>query len=401
LSQDIVRIKIFNTQGVIIYSDEENLIGEKFSNDDLNRALNNESVAEIERDLAKKEEHLYEQGYKGGIYIPIFLEEEEILGVVEVYFILDRLDANIRKAKTDIWIGLIVDMAALYFALFFIVKKASTTLIEQDIQLRAEKKKLEEKDMIKSDFISVASHELRTPLSKIQGYIEYLTYKRYVKKEGAQKIQVVRGSINRLNSIVDDLLKLSSMEKPFMRKLETCCLIEIVMEVADFMEQYIAIRKHTLRLELGEDLVLKGYRSELYDIYYHLIINAIKYTPDGGEIEVGGEERENDYLFYVKDNGIGIPKEEWELIFDPFYEVKDVMSHHTGSFGFMDSGLGSGLAICRKFVELHRGRIWVSSEVGKGSTFYFTLPKSSCDLLIRKIYKLFLPLVLCNGGKKL
>ena len=130
-------------------------------------------------------------------------------------------------------------------------------------------------------------------------------------------------------------------------------------------------------LELGEDLALEGYRSELYDIYYHLIINAIKYTPDGGEIVVGGEERENEYSLYVRDNGIGIPKEEWELIFDPFYEVKDIMSHHTGIFGFMDSGLGSGLAICRKFVELHGGRIWVNSEVGKGSTFYFTIPKSS------------------------
>ena len=155
----------------------------------------------------------------------------------------------------------------------------------------------------------------------------------------------------------------------------TCNLSDILSKVRAVVDPFVEDRRLTLRFDVPEKMSYRCFDDDIFAIFYQLITNAIKFTPDGGEIEVSGERTVDGYRFKVRDTGIGISKDDLELIFEPFYEVQDPMKHHSGTFEFMSSGAGIGLTICRRFVERHNRKIWAESEVGKGSTLFVLLSK--------------------------
>ena len=122
----------------------------------------------------------------------------------------------------------------------------------------------------------------------------------------------------------------------------------------------------SLRIDIPQDLRIFADRNALHDIFINLLSNAFKFTGDGGQISILAGQRDQSILVEIKDTGMGIPEDKLQMIFDEFYQVE----------GGKHGGTGLGLAIAKRLVEEHGGNIWVKSQLGKGSTFYFTLPLS-------------------------
>jgi two-component system phosphate regulon sensor histidine kinase PhoR len=231
--------------------------------------------------------------------------------------------------------------------------------------------RLKQLEKIRQDFVANVSHELRTPLTTIKGYAETLLEGGLKEDQTLQFVQVIKRHTDRLTKIVEDLLMLSRIEtKEFQLKMEAIPLRDFIDDVVEFVKEPAERKKISLsRNEIPSSLSVHADRSYLEQILINLLDNAIKYTPEGGQVTVSAIERDSkDIQFSVEDNGIGIPKEDLSRIFERFYRVDKGRSKEMG-------GTGLGLSIVKHLVQAHGGRVWVESQMGKGSTFYFTLPK--------------------------
>lgn len=236
---------------------------------------------------------------------------------------------------------------------------------------------LERLDKLKTDFMYIASHELRTPLFALMGNLEFIMEKLTLDDPKMKKrMGVIWRSAFRLTEVVSaitDALKIESGKLKITP--EPVVINDVIKSAITAMEVYAEQRKHRIVYDAVDDYVVAGDREYLLTVMNNLLANAIKYTPDGGEITVGVLDEGDFVHVYVRDTGIGIPEEEFDRIFDKFYEVGDTMHHHTSLSKFKGGGAGLGLYIAKNIVELHKGKIWVESMLNVGSTFHFTLPK--------------------------
>ena len=229
----------------------------------------------------------------------------------------------------------------------------------------------------KSDFLSIASHELRTPITAILGYSEILQLKASQEPNldsiSLQAIERIAEQGECLKRLIDEILDLSRLEH--VQTLLHPDLRNLLRTVSEVIERQASITKqHHLRLVLDgllPDETLMGYFDEerIMQVLNNLIGNAIKYSPAGGEIEIGlrhTSEKPDEALIWVKDSGIGIPANELPHIFKRFHRASNV----DRSF----DGLGVGLYLVNELVMQHRGRVWAESTEGVGSTFYVLLP---------------------------
>jgi two-component system phosphate regulon sensor histidine kinase PhoR len=233
--------------------------------------------------------------------------------------------------------------------------------------------RLKQLEKIRQDFVANVSHELRTPLTTIKGYAETLLDGALKEDQAFQFVQVIKRHTDRLTKIVEDLLMLSRIEtKEFQLKLEVVSVQDFIDDIIDFVKEPAEKKKISLsRNEIPSSLAAQADRSYLEQILINLLDNAIKYTPEGGRVTVSAIEGDSKVIqFLVADNGIGIPKEDLSRIFERFYRVDKGRSKEMG-------GTGLGLSIVKHLVQAHGGRVWVESQPGKGSTFYFTLPNRS------------------------
>ncbi|MFO1452283.1 MAG: ATP-binding protein [Opitutaceae bacterium] len=229
-------------------------------------------------------------------------------------------------------------------------------------------KKLE---LVRKEFVANVSHELRTPLSVIKGYVETLV-------DGHREIQIddrerflktIQRHTDRLNSLLEDLLTLSRLESinPGL-KHEAVLLVELVKGIVDDYRSRPGAAEHRLNFEaepaIGSVLIDP---LKVTQVLGNLLDNALKYTPKGSHLEVQLSLRSSDVEVCVRDDGPGIPAEDLPHIFERFYRVDKGRSREKG-------GTGLGLSIVKHIVQLHGGRVWVESVVGRGSAFYFTLP---------------------------
>jgi len=231
--------------------------------------------------------------------------------------------------------------------------------------------RLKQLEKIRQDFVANVSHELRTPLTTIKGYAETLLEGALKEDQAFQFVQVIKRHTDRLTKIVEDLLMLSRIEtKEFQLKMEAIPLRDFIDDVVEFVKEPAEKKKISLsRNEIPSSLAVQADRSYLEQILINLLDNAIKYTPEGGRVTLSAIEKDSkDIQLSIEDNGIGIPKEDLARIFERFYRVDRGRSKELG-------GTGLGLSIVKHLVQAHGGRVWVESQPGKGSTFYFTLPK--------------------------
>lgn len=229
--------------------------------------------------------------------------------------------------------------------------------------------RLLENDRIKSEFIATASHELRTPLAVIQGYVELLLDDVELDtKRRREFLEVVYDKSLALEKIVDDLLDVSRVESGRIICLEfgQCDIIEDIRQVVAHFQREAPRHRFSLRLP-EEQLCLSVDQGKIVQVLENLLGNAVKFSPPGSEISVRAEWCDDSLRVAVADSGVGIAPDYQEHIFDKFYRVD---ATDTAA-----PGLGIGLYLVKKIIEAHRGRIWLESTLGRGTTFFFTLPR--------------------------
>jgi signal transduction histidine kinase len=245
--------------------------------------------------------------------------------------------------------------------------EARRGLSEMTAELSSTLKRLQELDRLKNEFFANVSHELRTPLTLILTPVEDLLGREV--GELRPGLLVIRRNAHRLLRLIDDLLDLARLDGGGLRlhvaELDMCELVTRVVEVARPAAQ---ARGMSLALALAPDeLELFGDPHRLEIVLTNLLGNALKFTPDGGRVEVRLTRQAETCRVEVEDTGPGIPEQELARIFDRFYQVEGSQRRRQG-------GAGIGLALAQKLSELHGGRVSVSSRVGQGSTFCVTLP---------------------------
>jgi PAS domain S-box-containing protein len=231
----------------------------------------------------------------------------------------------------------------------------------------AEAEILREVNRLRSELIANVSHELRTPLGLIKIFCNLLAEDVEL-DEGTQKkfLRNIEEEADKLETIVSDLLNLSRMESGQLlldKRLQN--VGQLAQAVITGMQPQSD--RHRLVLDFSVPLVALVDAQQIEKVLRNLLGNAIKYAPGGGTIAVRGDEREGQVVVCVSDEGIGIPVEEQERIFERFYRVESEVSQRVG-------GVGLGLSVCQGIIEAHGGRMWVESVPGMGSDFYFTLP---------------------------
>ena len=224
---------------------------------------------------------------------------------------------------------------------------------------------------VRKDFVANVSHELRTPLSVIKGCVETLVdgHRTMPVEDRERFLLSVQRHAERLHSILQDLLVLSRLESgdPGLRR-ELASLAALAGRVIAEFRERPAARAH--QIELAVDAALPEIEIDvlkLTQVFENLLDNAVKYTPAGSRIDVRIRLLGTDVEVSVRDNGPGIPAADLPRLFERFYRVDKGRSREQG-------GTGLGLSIVKHIIQLHGGRVWVESEIGKGSAFFFTLP---------------------------
>lgn len=223
---------------------------------------------------------------------------------------------------------------------------------------------------MQSVFISTVHHELRTPIAIIKGYASTLRRDdvEWESEVIREKMAIIEDEADRLTDLVEDLLTASKIQSTRDLKLNLADvdLKAVATRAADRLDDPSEQR---IVLSFPDDFpLIQGDEARLRQVIDNLLTNAIKYSPAGETITVGGRFSDKSVTVFVRDEGVGIPKHEIDKIFERFYRIENKLTRHT-------QGTGLGLYLVKAIVEAHKGDISVKSQVGSGSTFYFTLPR--------------------------
>ncbi len=370
--------------------------------------LNNNWVLWISSDIEEINQRIEDAFYFAFIWGIVILIISSMFGVLLSFYIskpILKLTEYVRKIakgnfdieiKSDIHVTRIKEVKILYESfqsmakdlkniydnLDYMVKERTKELNDAIIKLKETNEMLEIKkeeaeiaNKAKSDFLANMSHEIRTPLNAIIGFTDLLLMDDSITGEAKKQLGYISESARHLLSLINDILDLSKVEagklEPFMEPIVVKNLVE---ETFMFFKEKSLKHRIKTGIEIEDGLpIIKGDKRLLKQVLFNLLSNSFKFTPDGGEIGVKVRlyrdiEDSKDYiLFEVYDTGIGISKEKQNQLFQPFVQLDNIM---TKKF----AGTGLGLSLCKRFVELHKGKIWLESEDGKGARFYFMIP---------------------------
>lgn len=293
------------------------------------------------------------------------VNENPVLRVVRDSFdaIKDIPKQRIVKAKNSVGLDLEIGISPV-FSKYRDGKSLGILAILKDVTER------EKVERIRKEFISNVSHEFRTPLTLISGFIETLKlWDNLPASDRNRSLEILEIETGRLSKLISELLLLSEIEHHLNSQTGQPIDIEkSILQAIDSLKHLANSKRHSIahEFQLSYPLVF-GNESWFYHAFRNVLENAIKYTPEHGIINIKTSATKNSVLIHVKDNGIGIPKDEQEKIFERFYRVEKGRSSRAG-------GSGIGLAIVRDIMSLFGGSVRVNSEIGKGSTFTLEFP---------------------------
>ena len=311
-----------------------------------------------------RDEHVYDvgriripferHGYRSVVAVPL-LFEQQILGALVVW-----------GTEPESFASEVVDLLQTFANQSVLAIQNARLFLEIEDKSR----QLEVASHHKSEFLANMSHELRTPLNAIIGFSEVLSERMFgdLNEKQEEYLKDIYASGTHLLSLINDILDLSKIEAGRMELELTDIHLPQAIDNALTLVRERAGRRgialvHTMDERLGE---IRGDERKIKQVLLNLLSNAVKFTPEGGRIEVAAVSKDGLAEVSVSDTGVGIAPEDQEKVFEEFRQV--------GTAEKKAEGTGLGLTLCRKFVELHGGRIWVKSQVGGGSTFTFTIP---------------------------
>jgi two-component system phosphate regulon sensor histidine kinase PhoR len=240
---------------------------------------------------------------------------------------------------------------------------------------------IEKVETMRRDFIANVSHELRTPLTVVGGFLETLNdIEGAVPENTRTYFNMMQEQTARMRSLIEDLLTLSQLENsqsvPQDSEIDVGALLNMVLNDA----QGLSRGRHQLKLEADPNLNLTGALEELHSAFGNLVSNAIRYTPEGGDILIRWEQRGQEAVFSVTDSGIGIEQQHIDRLTERFYRVDRSRSRETG-------GTGLGLSIVKHILTRHQARLEIESLPGKGSTFRVVFPRTRILLKQSALFK--------------
>lgn len=252
------------------------------------------------------------------------------------------------------------------------LERRSAELAFANTELSGRNREVERANRLKSEFLASMSHELRTPLNTILGFSELLAEESSGALNEKQKrfVSHIQRDANHLLELINDILDLSKIEAGRLElHIETFPMAVAVAEVLTSIRPLAAAKSLTLDSDLDTQLVMHADRVRFKEILYNLFSNAIKFTPAGGRVWIESSLEDGNVHLIVGDTGIGIAAEDQQAIFESFRQASATTKG-------VREGTGLGLAITRRLVEHHGGKLWVESELSRGSRFHFTLPLS-------------------------
>jgi signal transduction histidine kinase len=392
LMHPVVRVKIWNLQGKVVYSDERRLVGVRFPHEPEAEARDGEVESEIS-DLSDPENR-FERTLAPKLfstYVPLYTNHKPGRhhpdAVVELYQNYASVEAVATRLTRDRLITLGAGLILLYVLLFPIVLGTSRRLRRQNQLLEDQARKLREQarrlerhlsreqqsvaelrtlSQMKSDFVAVASHELRSPLTAILGYVKTLRRPEFENDQTARRefLAAIERQGERLLRLVNNLLTTALVEN-------RATTIEVSrFDVGPLLEEVKEGFHAGSRVELTipEGIPpLESDRIRLSEILANLVDNALKYSPDEAPVELGARVADHHVQFWVLDRGVGIAPDDVERIFDRFYQTDQSITRRFG-------GVGLGLHLVRELAASLGGEVRVDSTPGAGSTFTLTMP---------------------------
>jgi signal transduction histidine kinase len=224
-------------------------------------------------------------------------------------------------------------------------------------------------DQLKSSFVANMSHEIRTPLNAIVGFSSLMSDPEISNEDKKSFEVLIQRNSDYLLNLIQDIIDVSKIESNQLTiKLLDIDIVPVIRQIVGSFQLSIPANKN-LKIEanLNESrIVMSVDQLRIEQILRNLLANAVKFT-DNGQVVVSCIQKKDFFIFSVKDSGIGISKEHQEVIFDRFMKIDNNKQH-------LYRGTGIGLFLSKQLVEMFRGKIWVESEIGKGATFYFTIP---------------------------
>jgi signal transduction histidine kinase len=337
---------------------------------------------------------------------------DQTVGTVYVGFNMDILESELAVIIDRMWIVLMGSMLvvlAIGLALAFLLAGKLTKPIQHltegakaigegrlDTQIPIESTdelgflaqefnwmaiKLRELDQLKDDFVSSVSHELRSPLSAISGYVELLRNKpldQIAAEKREKALGIIQESTQRLTHFINDILDLAKLKAGHVDLKQQPLDLALVMDDTMTLFQPLLEKKEIVcSVDVPDSVpLITADDGKVRQVITNLLSNALKFTPSGGKIRMWARNHTEFIQVSIQDTGIGVPKDSLDAVFERFKQVKGVREHVGGQ-----KGTGLGLAIAKGIIEAHGGRIWMESEVGKGTTVHFTLPNRAAPML--------------------
>lgn len=262
---------------------------------------------------------------------------------------------------------------------------------KENEELRSLTQRLKELNELKDKFITITNHELRTPVTVLKGYVELIDYFLEDSRDEniTEAIEIVTETMNELVGIVEQMHDISSYDYGKKHMIKGDVEIENVLDLI-YKEMKVLFEKRNINFDLKlkkSGVIVSGDDKQLKRCLRELLQNALKFTPEGGhvELEYSTNKDKNKVYIKVRDDGIGIPGDKQDLIFEPFYEVQNVINHMTSKTEFMGGGIGLGLTLAKEVFESHKGELLLESKENSGSTFTVVLPMKEPDPKIDKV----------------
>ena len=308
-------------------------------------------------------------------------------GYADIRAVVDAInEGNVYRYITKPWdpdeLMTIIRDACAHYDLVAERKRLTGELAAKNQELERTNAELKRADELKSAFIQVASHELRTPLTILVGVADLAKRLTGVTEPMAGLLRRIQQAGGRLQHLINQILTMLSAQE-FERRLNLTSedLSAVVARAADDVRPFVELRHQRLVVDVPPELGrIDVDEPKIRDSLNHLLLNAVKFTPDGGTVGISAtRSAEGGAVIRVTDTGVGIAADDLKSVFDRFFTTGEVSHHSSGQFEYGKKGLGLGLSVVKAFVTMHGGTVEVDSAEGKGTTFTIRLPARAGD----------------------